>query len=84
MLEIERTNQFKKDFKLARKRGSKLERMESVIRSLASEEPLPPRHKPHKLTGDLAGYWEWHVEPDYLLMYAYGEGSVILVRLGTH
>jgi len=84
MLKIERTTQFKKDYKLAKKRGKKLERMETVIHLLAIEEPLPFRHKPHKLTGELEGYWECHVEPDYLLLYEYIAGSLILVRMGTH
>jgi mRNA interferase YafQ len=84
MLEIERTNQFKKDYKLAQRRGKRLERVESVIHSLASEEPLHPRHKPHKLTGDLGGFWECHIESDHLMIYRYAVGSVVLIRLGTH
>jgi mRNA interferase YafQ len=84
MLKIERTNQFKKDYKLAKRRGKKLERLEAIIHSLSLEEPLAARHKLHKLTGELDGYWECHVEPDYLLMCEYVAGSLILVRLGTH
>lgn len=84
MLEIERTSQFKKDYKLAKKRGKKLERIESIINALACGQPLAPRHKPHKLSGDLAGYWECHVEPDYLMMYEYAPGVLVLTRLGTH
>jgi len=84
MLEIERTNQFKKDFKLAKKRGKKLERIAAVVDALANEVPLHPRHKAHKLTGELADYWECHVEPDYLLMYESLGSRLVLVRLGTH
>ena len=84
MLEIERTNQFKKDFKLAKRRGKRLERVAAVIDSLANDQPLHPRHRPHKLTGELAGYWECHVEPDYLMIYEYIDSRLILVRLGTH
>ena len=84
MLEVERTNQFKKDYRLAIRRGKKLERIESIIDALAKEEPLNPRHRPHRLTGDMEGYWECHVEPDYLMVYEYAPGALILVRLGTH
>jgi mRNA interferase YafQ len=84
MLEIERTNQFKKDYKLAKRRGKRLERLESVTDSLARQQPLRTRHQGHKLTGDLEGYWECHVEPDYLLLYACVGGRVVFVRLGTH
>ena len=84
MLRIERTNQFRKDYKLALRRGKKPERIESIIDTLAKQQPLAPRHRPHKLTGDLEGYWECHIEPDYLMLYEYAEDAIILVRLGTH
>jgi mRNA interferase YafQ len=84
MLEIERTNQFKKDFKLARKRGKRLERIAAVVDTLANEQQLHPRHRPHKLSGELASCWECHVEPDYLLLYEYVGNRLVLVRLGTH
>jgi mRNA interferase YafQ len=69
MREIERTRQFRRDFKLARKRGKKLERLQAIIDLLAADEPLPVRHRPHRLVGDMEAYWECHVEPDYLLVY---------------
>lgn len=84
MLRIERTNQFRKDYKLALRRGKKPERIESIIDTLAKQQPLAPRHRPHKLTGDLEGYWECHIEPDYLMLYEYVEDAIFLVRLGTH
>lgn len=84
MREVERTNLFKRDFRLARKRGKNLERLEAIIATLAKDDPLPTRHRPHRLTGDMAGYWECHVEPDYLLVYEYLPGTLMLVRLGTH
>jgi len=84
MLRIERTNQFRKDYKLALRRGKKPERIESIIDTLAKQQSLAPRHRPHKLTGDLQGYWECHIEPDYLMLYEYAEDAIILVRLGTH
>jgi mRNA interferase YafQ len=84
MLRIERTNQFRKDYKLALRRGKKPERIESIIDTLAKQQPLAARHRPHKLTGDLEGYWECHIEPDYLMLYEYAEGAIFLVRLGTH
>lgn len=84
MREVERTRQFRRDFKLARKRGKKLERLQAIIDLLAADEPLPVRHIPHRLIGDMEGYWECHVEPDYLLVYEYLPGTLMLVRLGTH
>jgi mRNA interferase YafQ len=84
MREIERTNQFKKDYKLAQKRGKKLERIEKIVEMLAGDIPLPARHRPHRLTGDWEGVWECHVEPDYLMIYDYAPNLLVLLRLGTH
>ena len=84
MREVTRTHQFKKDFKLAGKRGKKLQRLQVIIELLAKDEPLPARHRPHRLTGDMEGCWECHVEPDYLLVYEYLPGILMLVRFGTH
>lgn len=84
MREVDRTNQFKRDFKLASKRRKKLERLEPIVAMLAKDEPLPARHRPHRLIGDMEGYWECHIEPDYLLVYEYRPGTLLLVRLGTH
>jgi mRNA-degrading endonuclease YafQ of YafQ-DinJ toxin-antitoxin module len=41
MLKIEYSNQFKRDFKLAKKRGKKLSNFENVLKSLALKELLP-------------------------------------------
>ena len=84
MREIERTHQFKRDLKLARRRGKKLERLAAIIEMLAKDEPLTARHRPHRLIGDMEGYWECHVEPDYLLVYEYLPDTLMLARLGTH
>jgi mRNA interferase YafQ len=84
MLKLERTNKFKKDYKLAQKRGKKLEHFEPILHDLILEKPLHPRFRPHKLTGNYSGYWECHVEPDYLLIYEYQDGVLNLIRLGTH
>lgn len=32
----------------------------------------------------MGAYWECHVEPDYLMVYEYLPGTLMLVRLGTH
>lgn len=43
--EIERTSQFKKDYKLAVKRGLDINRLKAVIQKLADGEPLPPANR---------------------------------------
>ena len=48
---IEFTHQYLKDLKLARKRGLNEDRLNEVIRCLASGKSLLPKHKDHLLVG---------------------------------
>ena len=83
---VKPTTQFKKDFKLAMKRGLKIELLEEVIAVLAMGETLTEKHKDHALTGNWAGHRECHILPDWLLIYRI-EGEVLvltLTRTGTH
>ena len=43
--EIKNTTQFKKDYKLAKRRGLNLSLLKGVISKLANGEPLDPKHK---------------------------------------
>ncbi len=67
--EIQRTTQFKKDFKVALKRNCDIEKLQKVITMLANGEELPETYFDHSLHGAYSGYWECHVEPDWLLIY---------------
>ena len=49
MLKPEFTGQFKKDYKLALKRGCDPKKLEKVIQLLCSEEPLPEVYRDHLL-----------------------------------
>ena len=49
---VKPTTQFKKDFKLAMKRGLRINLLEDVIAALAMGEALPEKNKDHALTGD--------------------------------
>ena len=50
MLKIRYHKQFKKDFKLAMKRGLKAELLEEVLNFLVQEKELPVRYRDHQLT----------------------------------
>jgi mRNA interferase YafQ len=84
--DIERTNRFKRDYKLAKKRGYDLSLLMDAIRILAEGKTLPKRHKDHALTGSWIGYRECHIQPDWLLIYRIFDDALILVlsRTGTH
>ena len=83
---VKPTTQFKKDFKLAMKRGLKIELLEEVIAALAMGEALPEKHKDHALTGNWFGHRECHVLPDWLPIYRIEDGVLVLTlaRTGTH
>lgn len=86
MLDVVASNRFKKDLKLALKRGYKMSLMEAVVNKLASQELLEERHKDHLLSGDYDGFRECHITPDWLLVYQIREKELILFlsRTGTH
>ena len=69
MLEIVLSNRFKKDLKLAAKRGYNLERLNDVVNLLASQKKLPEKYKDHELIGNYVGFRECHIQPDWLLVY---------------
>lgn len=75
---VKPTTQFKKDYKLAMKRGLKINLLEDVIAALAMGEPLPEKNKDHALTGNWAGHRECHVLPDWLLVYRIEDDVLVL------
>lgn len=80
------TTQFKKDYKLAIKRGLKIDLLEQLIASLADGISLPDKNKDHALTGNWVGHRECHILPDWLLVYRIEDDVLILTlaRTGTH
>lgn len=79
------TGQFKKDYKLARKRNLNIELLDEIIRKLARGEELPKENRDHALSGNWLGYRECHIQSDWLLIYRVEEGLLILTltRTGT-
>ena len=86
MLDVVLSNRFKKDLKLAAKRGLDLAELEAVVNRLAAQQPLPDKNRDHTLTGDYIGFRECHIRPDWLLVYRVdGEDLVLfLFRTGSH
>ena len=80
------SNKFKKDLKLAVKRGYDIKLLENVVNRLANEEPLEPKYKDHTLSGDYSGFRECHITPDWLLVYQVINDELVLFlsRTGTH
>lgn len=88
MLKPEFTGQFKKDYKLALKRGCDPKKIENVISILCSERLLPQIYHDHQLTNskNYIGMRECHIEPDWLLVYKVVKDRLILklIRTGSH
>lgn len=80
------STRFKKDFKLAQKRGKDMEKLRYVISVLADGGKLDERYHDHTLKGKYDGYQECHIEPDWLLIYRYVDDELLLylTRTGTH
>ena len=83
---IEYSGQFKKSLKLCKKRGFPIELLQEVVRILAECGELPPKYKPHVLSGKYAGIWECHISSDWLLLWSKNDDELILLLLetGTH
>ena len=83
---VKSTAQFKKDYKLAIKRGLKISLLEDVVSALAMGEILPDKNKDHPLTGNWAGHRECHILPNWLLIYRIEDDVLVLTlsRTGTH
>ncbi len=84
--EIKNTTQFKKDYKLAKRRGLDINLLKGIITKLANGEVLAPKHKYHPRSGDWVGHRECHIQPDWLLVYRYDNDVLVLTlsRTGTH
>ena len=86
MLTLRTTTQFRKDYKLAKKRGYNLDLLDEVLQTLLNEEPLEVKYRDHALTGNYLGFRECHIQPDWLLIYMINNDELILTaaRTGTH
>jgi mRNA interferase YafQ len=84
MLEIIVKRSFEKDWKRLEKRGYDYSKMSDIVSLLASDQKLPERCRPHKLSGIYEGLWDCHIASDWILIYIPGEDSLTLVATGSH
>ena len=88
MRTIERTGQFKRDYKREAKGQHRLgldEALLTVLRLLIADTPLPAKHRDHPLVGEWTDHRDCHVKPDLVLIYRVPDAETLqLVRLGSH
>ena len=86
MYQLEYTNSFKKNYKRILKRGYNIELLAELFEQLITSGNVNAIYKPHKLLGKYAGYWECHIQPDWLLIWEDNEQEkcITLHFTGTH
>jgi mRNA interferase YafQ len=88
MRTIERTNQFKRDYKRelkGRHRATLADDFTTVLTALANDQALVEKYRDHALTGEWTDHRDCHVKPDLVLIYRKPDaGRLQLVRLGSH
>jgi addiction module toxin, RelE/StbE family len=78
------TGQFKRDVKLAEKRGKDLSKLRHVIVLLLEGSPLPRELGDHPLKGEWKSSRDIPIEPDWLLIYSIVGDVVCFERTGNH
>ncbi len=86
MYKIIWSTKFKKDYKLAIKRGYNITELDDIIRTIAKGEKLEDKYNDHELSGNYKGFRECHIRPDWLLVYIIDNGKLVLTlsRTGSH
>ena len=84
--EVKPTAKFRKEYRLAEKRGRNMDLLDAVITQLARGETLSSKYKDHALAGSYVGCRECHIQPNWLLIYQIEEDVLVLVlsRTGSH
>ncbi len=87
-MRIERTSQFKRDFKREAKgqHGATLQpAFIEVLNALINNKTLAEKYRDHALTGEWKDHRDCHIKPDLVLIYRKpGDEHLQLVRLGSH
>ena len=88
MRTIDRTNQFKRDYKreLNGQHRATLEGdLVKVLKVLVSDTPLAEKYRDHALTREWKDSRDCHIKPDLVLIYQKPDDKILqLVRLGSH
>lgn len=88
MRQIERTNQFKRDYKREAKGQYQSildEELVIVLKMLIADQILDVKYRDHALTGNWKNYRDCHIKPDLVLIYQKPDTQTLrLVRLGSH
>ena len=83
MYSIRYSGLFKKQLRLMSKRGKDLTKINEVVLLLSETGNLPAKYRPYKLKGDYSGYWEAHINPNWLIVWEVNESVLVLILIAT-
>ncbi len=85
---IERSTQFKKDYKRESKSIYRIvlnNNLSDILHILVNDLPIPEKYSDHSLRGNWRTFRDCHLCPDLILIYKKeGKEWLKLARLGTH
>jgi len=86
MYRIVFTNEFKRNVKSMAKRGYNMDLLAETVDLLKIDGNLPEKYKKHKLVGEFKGFYECHIQPDWLLVWREQKKTLVLefTNTGTH
>lgn len=83
---IRTTKHFDKGVERMRKLGKNMEELKLALALLRENGTLPEAYKPHLLHERFAGYWEAHLDDDWLIVWRQNDYqlTIIMTDTGTH
>ena len=86
MYKVKITNTFKRSYKLMKKRGLDISLLDKVIDDIRQGKELDIKYRNHELKGKFKGFYECHIQPDWLLIYPIENDilTLTLVDTGSH
>ncbi|OGG41264.1 hypothetical protein A2118_04180 [Candidatus Kaiserbacteria bacterium GWA2_50_9] len=84
MRKIFPTGTFCRDVKRIVRRKRDISALYEIIEYLRIGKDIRLTSRPHKLQGKYEGCWECHIESDWILVWEYEDGGIVLARTGSH
>ena len=86
MYSVDTTEQFDRSLRQCIRAGKDPEELWETVDILAESGTLPEEYNPHQLQGLLAGFWECHIEDDWLLIWRQDDNrlTLLLTDTGSH
>ena len=81
---LNRTKLFVKDSSKAKLTDQHYSKFIIYVGKLLANEALPAEAKDHPLKGNMAGFREFHISGDILVIYRTTNATLELIRIGTH